>query len=139
MADLYPFEFFVPGTPLSLQASTKSKERWKCTIKKAAWDRVHETDWHGFLDGRPLSLTVYYFTVEEMVGDVDNIVKWIMDALIGVAYLDDKTVERVVVQKFEPEVDWSFVNPSEQLTAALDTDPPVVYVRVDDDLGWRTL
>lgn len=72
-----------------------------------------------------------------MEGDVDNIVKPIMDALIGIAYPDDRVVERVLVQKFEPDVDWSFEEPSEMLSAALDTDAPVVYVRVDDDLAWR--
>ena len=72
-----------------------------------------------------------------MEGDVDNIVKPIMDALIGVAYPDDRLVERVLVQKFEPDIDWSFEEPSEMLLAALDTGTPVVYVRVDDDLAWR--
>ena len=74
-----------------------------------------------------------------MTGDIDNIVKPIMDALIRVAYMDDKDVERVVVQKFEPQVDWDFADPSDQLAAALDTAAPVVYVRVDDDLSWRTV
>lgn len=74
-----------------------------------------------------------------MTGDIDNIVKPIMDALIRVAYMDDKDVERVVVQKFEPQLDWSFADPSDQLAAALDTAAPVVYVRVDDDLSWRTI
>lgn len=72
-----------------------------------------------------------------MEGDVDNIVKPIMDALIGIAYPDDRVVERVLVQKFEPDVDWSFEEPSEILSTALDTDAPVVYIRVDDDLAWR--
>ena len=56
-----------------------------------------------------------------MIGDIDNIVKPIMDALIHVAYMDDKDVERVAVQKFEPQVEWDFAEPSDQLAAALDT------------------
>jgi hypothetical protein len=74
-----------------------------------------------------------------MQGDVDNIMKPIIDALINIAYLDDNDVERVIVQKFEPQTDWVIADPSEQLALALDTDLPVVYVRVDDDLSWRTL
>jgi hypothetical protein len=72
-------------------------------------------------------------------------VKPILDALIGFAYLDDQVVERVVSQKFEPEMDWTIDDPSDQLIAALDAisagdEPsPVVYIRVDDDLSWRTL
>lgn len=74
-----------------------------------------------------------------MDGDLDNIVKPILDALINVAYMNDRDVERVIVQKFEPEVEWDFANPSDRLARALDTAPPVVYIRVDDDLSWRRL
>jgi len=60
-----------------------------------------------------------------MLGDIDNIMKPIMDALVHVAYMDDNDVERIVVQKFEPQVEWDFANPGGQLTAALDVAPPV--------------
>lgn len=72
-----------------------------------------------------------------MEGDIDNIVKPILDALIGVAYPNDRVIERVLVQKFEPDVDWSFDKPSEILVQALETSAPVVYIRLDDDLEWR--
>lgn len=136
---LYPLELFVGGTPLSQQASRKSVERWKGTVAEAARQRVRETDELGFLDRRPLSLVVYYFPSAPMIGDIDNIVKPIMDALIHVAYMDDKDVERIVVQKFEPQVEWNFADPGDQLASALDAVPPVVYIRVDGDLSWRTL
>ena len=136
---LYPLEFFVAATPMSFQASGRSKERWKVSVSEAARQRVRETDELGFLDRCPLAVTVYYFPAAPMIGDIDNIVKPIVDALIHVAYMDDKDVERVVVQKFEPQVDWDFSNPSDQLVAALDTATPVVYVRVDDDLSWRVV
>lgn len=137
---LYPLEFFVPETPVSQQASAVSKQRWKTTVRNAARLRVRETDELGWLDDRLLALTIYYFPVAEMKGDIDNIVKPIMDALNTVAYRDDNLVERVVVQKFEPEIGWEFAKPSEQLSKALDAaafGDPVVYVRVDDDLSWR--
>jgi hypothetical protein len=53
--------------------------------------------------------------------------------------MDDNDVERVLVQKFEPHIEWEFSNPSDQIAAALDADPPVVYIRVDDDLSWRRI
>lgn len=136
---LYPLEFVLASTPLSLQASARSKERWKAAVRAAARERITATDELGFLDRRPLSLTIHYFPERAMQGDVDNIVKPIMDALIGVAFLDDRDVERVAVQKFEPQFDWSFVMPSEVLSTALDGTPPIVYIRVADDLGWRRL
>ncbi len=142
MADqetLYPIEFFIAATPISLQASPRSRERWKASVAEAARQRIKETDELRFLDRRPLALTVYYFPVAAMIGDIDNILKPIMDALIHVAYMDDNDVERVVVQKFEPQVERDIAEPSDQLAAALDADAPVVYIRVDDDLSWRII
>lgn len=136
---LYPLEFFVAATPVSLQGSPKSKTRWKATVTQAARERVRATDELGFIDRRPLGLIIYYFPSAPMEGDVDNIVKPIMDALIHIACRDDKDIERVLVQKFEPQVEWDFSDPSDQLAAALDTASPVVYIRVDDDLSWRRL
>jgi len=136
---LYPLEFFVAQTPMSAQNSGRSKARWKETVKSAARERVRETDELGFLEAGPVSLTIYYFCAAPMQGDVDNLVKPIMDALIHVAYMDDRHVERAVIQKFEPGDDWEFVKPSEGLEAALATEPPVLYVRVDNDLLWRRL
>ncbi|WP_353204789.1 RusA family crossover junction endodeoxyribonuclease, partial [Sphingomonas sp.] len=90
-------------------------------------------------------MIIYYFLAAPMAGDVDNILKPILDALVGIAYLDDHLVERVLSQKFEPETDWSFDAPTERLSAALDTrsaseEPaPVVYILIDNDLSWRRL
>jgi TRAP-type C4-dicarboxylate transport system permease small subunit len=132
MADgetLYPLEIFIERVPVSLQASGKSQRRWMGEIAQAARQRQRETYELGFLDNRPLAATIYYFASAPMEGDIDNIVKPIMDGLTGVAYLDDKVVERVIVQKFEPEGGWEFSAPSDKLAAALDKSPPVQRLR----------
>lgn len=139
MNSLYPFEVIVAGTPISLQASGGSRQRWKDTVKKAAQGQAQQTDVLGFLYPCPVELTIYYFAPAIMTGDIDNIVKPIMDALIGVAYFDDQYVERVVVQKFEPGTIREVSAMSGQLALALDTTPPVIYIRVIDDLSWRTV
>ncbi|HEY0837816.1 MAG TPA: RusA family crossover junction endodeoxyribonuclease [Azospirillum sp.] len=142
MADqdtLYPLEFIVEGTPRSLQASGPSKELWKERVREVARARIRETDELGFLDDRGLAVTIFYFLPEPMEGDIDNIVKPILDAMNAVAYLDDRAVERLVVQKFEPGMETSFHDVSQKLAEALGTPPPVVYIRVDDDLRWRSL
>lgn len=72
-----------------------------------------------------------------MEGDIDNIVKPILDGMNTVVYIDDKSVERVVVQKFDPRVIFAIAVDTEQLGLALDLTRPVVYVRVDDHLRWR--
>ncbi len=136
---LYPLEFSVAGTPISAQASPRSKDRWKALVAREARARVQATDELGFVDQRPTCVTIYYFPPERMLGDIDNIVKPILDALIQIAYADDQGVERVVAQRFDAVIPREFSDPSTQLAAALDTDPPVVYIRVDDDLIWRRL
>jgi crossover junction endodeoxyribonuclease RusA len=104
-ATLYPFEAVVPGTPLSLQAkNAKHREAWKKQIADVALKRRRETYELGFLDNRPLAVTIFYFPSAPMEGDIDNIVKPIMDALDRITYVDDKVVERLTVQKFEPDV-----------------------------------
>lgn len=134
---LYPFEFMIRGIPISLQASNATREAWEERVRDAARVRQLHTYELGFLDHRALAVTIYYFPSDPMDGDIDNIVKPILDGLAPIAYLDDKFVERVVVQKFEPLVGWELAAPSDQLAQALDMEPPVVYVRVDDDLSWR--
>jgi crossover junction endodeoxyribonuclease RusA len=111
---LYPLEFFIEAVPLSLGSSSRSKDRWKAVVAETARQRQRETDELGFLDNRALAVTIYYFPSAPMEGDIDNIVKPILDALVSVAYLDDGVVERVVSQKFEPQVDWAFGAPSDQ-------------------------
>jgi len=136
---MFPLEFFIEGTPISLQASTRSKDRWRETVRRFASDRVQETvDW-SFLEPRGVAVTIYYFPQAEMQGDVDNIVKPILDGMINVVCLDDRVVERVLVQKFEPGIQRSFGAATRQLDDAWRKSTPVVYIRVDDDLSWRTL
>ncbi len=136
---LFPFEFIVQGTPRSLQSDNKQAKRdWKDTVNAAAQERQLETYPLGFLDVRPLAVTIYYFPVAPIDGDVDNIVKLILDGMRTIAYPDDHVVERVEVQKFEPGIIWEIEDPSPQLAAALDMEPPLVYIRVTDDLAWRS-
>ena len=68
-----------------------------------------------------------------MQGDVDNIVKPILDALSRHIYLDDQQIERVVVQKFELGFRFSFAKPSGALAEALRETEPVLYIRVSSD------
>ena len=137
--ELYPLEFYIDETPKSAQAERRSQENWRNTVGKAARARVDETVEWTFLDQRQVAVTIFYFPPEQMVGDIDNIIKPILDGMKNIAYLDDRLVERIVAQKFEPENDWLFADTSSSLAAALDLRPPVVYIRVDDDLSWKTI
>ncbi|MFL6844283.1 MAG: RusA family crossover junction endodeoxyribonuclease [Allosphingosinicella sp.] len=135
---LYPLELVLQGTPVSLQSRNAARrEAWKVRVTEATRDRQRETYELGFLDDRAVAVTIYYFPSAPMDGDLDNIVKLMLDGMKGFAYLDDRAVERVTIQKFEPGTGWEFETLTDQLALALDTQGPVVYIRVDDDLSWR--
>ncbi|WP_128566478.1 RusA family crossover junction endodeoxyribonuclease [Methylobacterium crusticola] len=89
------------------------------------------------LDDRPLAAKIIYFTPAPMEGDVDNIVRLILDGMLEVVYLNDRVIERVIVQKIEPGIIAEFSSITEKLEEAIGVEPPVVYIRIDDDLSWR--
>lgn len=126
-----PLEFVVPGTAMSAQASSASKDAWKARIRAAARGALPEDHW---MLTAPLAVTIYLFPDGPLAGDVDNRVKPILDAMTRFVYDDDRLIERIVVQKFEPGRVFPFQNPSASLLKALDADRPVLYVRLTDDL-----
>jgi hypothetical protein len=71
------------------------------------------------------------------MGDVDNYLKGIIDGMDRVFFNSDNLIERVVAQKVEPGVTVTFDKVTPTLGQVLDMDPPVIYVRIDDDLAWR--
>lgn len=87
---------------------------------------------HFLMEG-PVSVTLYYYPEERMTGDIDNIVKLILDAMNGHIYQDDEQVERIVIQKFERGRIFAFSNPSETLAECLLGQKPALYVRVSND------
>ena len=65
--------------------------------------------------------------------DLDDIVKPILDALGRHIYIDDVQVERLLVQRFDPDRAQPFVEPTTTLQSAFDSAGPVLCVRVSDD------
>lgn len=128
----FPIEFIiVDQVPVSLSGSPQSKERWQRTVRSSAQMAIDPSNW---ATDQPVTVTIFYFLDGPMKGDIDNIVKNILDAMKQLIYLDDTQVERLVVQKFEPGRPSLIAEDlSETLASALDFDPPVLYVRIDDD------
>jgi Holliday junction resolvase RusA-like endonuclease len=127
----FPIEFIVHGTPVSHQAKrAASKEAWKELVRDASRAAVPDPR---FASEDRIAVTLYYFPGEPMEGDIDNIVKLVLDALVRHIYLDDRQVERVVVQKFEPGKAFPFGQASPTLRQAMDGDKPLLYVRVSAD------
>ena len=128
---LFPIEFLVPGTSVSAQAKqARSRDDWKQRVRNASSDALPDDHWA--TEGR-IAATLFFFPDQPMQGDVDNIVKLVLDALVRHIYLDDRQVERVVVQKFEPGRVFPFASPSARLKEALSGNRPMLYVRLSDD------
>jgi crossover junction endodeoxyribonuclease RusA len=127
----FPIEFVVEGTPVSFQAArAASKSQWKARVKDAS--RSALPDGHMASEGK-ISATLFYFPSSPMHGDIDNIVKPILDALSRHVYMDDAQIERIVIQKFEPGAVFAFGSPSDVLQTALSGRKPLLYVRLSDD------
>jgi crossover junction endodeoxyribonuclease RusA len=124
----FPIEFFVLGTPVSLQTKRpEAKAEWQVRVKAASLTALPEGH---FATSSPIAATLYYFPDDEMEGDIDNIVKPVLDALEKHIYLNDRQVHRVVAQKFEPGNIFPFAAPSEILENALIRTKPLLYIRL---------
>ena len=88
-------EFIVSGTPISTQASSRSKTRWKGEVSAAALATLSD---ERALVADPVRVTIVYFYVSTDL-DLDNIIKPIVDALMGVVYINDFQVVNISAAK----------------------------------------
>jgi crossover junction endodeoxyribonuclease RusA len=127
----FPIEFIVSGTPVSHQADrAATKGEWKERVKEASRGTIPQPH---FASEERMAITIYNLPAQRMQGDVDNIVKLIIDALAQHIYVNDRQIERVIVQKFEPGNVFAFSAPTEILARALETIKPLVYIRISSD------
>lgn len=126
----FPVEMIVTGVPLSSGASSESRRAWQSRIAEAARSRLQPGYW---LTASPVSVSIFYFPGAPMKGDLDNIIKPILDGLSKVIYLDDRQVDRLLVQKFEPGREQSFPQLTEELLRCTEMPGPRTYLRIDDD------
>jgi len=85
-------EFIVLGTPVTSQGSSDNRRFWQQRVRQEA-----EAAAKGFLPSADeMLLRVAYFYVSDPIGDLDNIIKPIQDALTGIAYEDDCQVVDLV-------------------------------------------
>lgn len=82
-----PWDFIVLGRPVSVQAQSKSKDRWKTAVQtaaRAAWPEGEPP----FAHLLRIRVTCFYDGAPPL--DADNMLKPIQDALIGIVYKDDR-------------------------------------------------
>jgi len=93
---LTKLEFIVNGPPVSQQARRRERlKAWKITVRQEA-EKYWSPEQRIATGMVALQITYFYDSVEM---DVDNIVKPIQDAIIGLAYVDDTQVIDVLVRK----------------------------------------
>lgn len=122
------FEFLIPDRPVSLQTRNSSRLRaWKQYVAGEA-----AKEWHGSLisDGC-LQLTLVYLCGDTPV-DIDNIVKPIQDALVGLVYFDDILVTDVESRRRPLAGTYDVMRCPRHLLQGLATGEECVYVRVSD-------
>jgi crossover junction endodeoxyribonuclease RusA len=87
-----PFEFLIPRRPVSLQTrNRRNLQAWKTYVQSEA-----ARTWGGSvaITTSDLQLTLVYLYDSDPV-DIDNIIKPIQDALVGLIYSDDLLVTDV--------------------------------------------
>lgn len=124
-------EFIVAGTPKSVQASAGSKRAWRQRVSAAATAALPPPHLVGTL---PVRVTVIYFYVRTDL-DLDNILKPILDALNGIAYVDDEQVIDVIAAKRDLSLTYALAGVSPvivtQLASPGGTASDFVFVRID--------
>lgn len=124
-----PIEFSVAGTPVSLQSgNARAKAEWKAKVLTAARTAVPPGSWA--LQQGGLAVTLFYFPQDDMVGDIDNIAKLVLDALQPNIYGDDQQIDRLVVQRFPTSLFSPFAAPSDVLVTAMARTEPTLYIRI---------
>ena len=112
----FPFELFVLGTPVSQQSRLRAnRDAWQARIREACTLSLPEAH---RASQAVVAVTIYYFPAEPMQGDLDNIIKPILDALSRYVFVDDAQVERLVVQRFLPDGAPELTDPSNVLKQA---------------------
>ncbi|MEI6429660.1 MAG: RusA family crossover junction endodeoxyribonuclease [Pseudanabaena sp. ELA607] len=129
------FEFLIPKRPVSLQTKNrKNLQAWKSFVRgEAAKLWVNGTP--------PVSLPALRFTIvylcDESPADIDNIIKPIQDALVGLVFEDDFLVSDVDSHRrfLDEPIDVTSLPPLLQSGVAAGNE--CVYVRISDaqDLG----
>ena len=93
---MQPFEFVIAGPPVSQQTRSRARRRaWVEQLRAAAtarWQANHP----------PTSIAVHVeitHVFPGVSGDLDNLAKPVLDALIGLAYEDDRQVTDLTMRK----------------------------------------
>jgi len=123
------FEFLIKSRPVSQQTRRRDRLRdWKEFVRSEAtrcWASSHTR-----ADG-PVCITLVYL-YDEAALDVDNIIKPIQDALVGLAFWDDSVVTDAISRRRRLGGTFDLSRVSSVLIEGFAYGGEFVYVRVAD-------
>ena len=123
-----PFEFIVEGPAISQQTRRRSRLRkWIELVRQSAQVRwpIERPPVAG-----SLMLRVSYL-YEDVVVDLDNLPKPIIDALKDVVYVDDNQITDILLLKRDLRRPLRVENPSDVLAGALDLGKVFLHILID--------
>ena len=123
---MIPFEFTIKGPPISQQAKSPSRRRWKTAVAAVASAKVQAGD-IPTNDEVAIKITYYY---EGDTPDVDNIIKPIQDALIGIVYVDDAQVVQAISSKTRIDGSFQIRGASAELLLAFSNRDAFIHIVV---------
>lgn len=125
---MLPFEFTFEGPPLSLQSKSKTRKRaYKTRVGTAARNKL--PDGFDLLTEQLCVVITYYY--EGTTPDIDNIIKPIQDAMIGIVYVDDDQISDTRSRKKEIDGSYRVRFASLSIVQALSNGSEFVHVKID--------
>lgn len=123
-----PFEFIVPGPPVSQQARRRAlRDQWMQEVRRAA-----ALDWGAEpAFANEVMVTILYFFDGSRL-DVDNIPKPILDALTGLVYADDGLVTDLVCRARQANGNLMLDDATDLLRSALRDSGEFLYIRIEN-------
>lgn len=125
---MIPFEFTIKGPPISLQARSATRNRWKVAVAAAAKSALPNGS-TPTTDEVAISITYYY---DGDTPDVDNIIKPIQDALIGILYVDDAQIVQAKSAKTRIDASYTIRGASSVLLMAFSDRDAFVHIRITE-------
>ena len=123
------FRIWIPGSPRAAGKNRGARTRYVEQIRRAASEVVpHPTR------SPRIDIEVFFYADTTLRADVDNVIKPILDALIGVVYEDDRQVRSVKATAFPKGDAFRSSGSMDVLNRLMKTEPKEFLINVYEDL-----
>jgi hypothetical protein len=133
---MLPIEFTFEGPPLSLQSKNKTRKRAYKTRVATEAQAVLDAGFTLITDELEIVITYYY---EGQTPDIDNIIKPIQDALIGIVYEDDNQIADTRSRKKLINGSYVVRNVSLVIAQAFSKGSEFIHVKIDSHIITQEL